>query len=136
MNSSRTDLKIEEKTNEYDNDFIKTNYGVNFKKSETDQNDLIPTEASVKNNSAREIMKIKIAKQSEDKNETLELPQIKTSSPSQKVGLFMLTKIQKVLLDKMHQSTVFMKTLGMNANPVLNLKHSPTSPTHQLMIQR
>lgn len=81
LNSSRTDLKIEDKINEYDTNFIKTNYGLNLMKTEA-KNDLVPTDSSLKNNSARDYIKINVAKNVEEKFEPLELPKIKNSSPS------------------------------------------------------
>lgn len=45
MNSSRTDLRSNKKNNnEYDNNYIKTSYGLNFQKNNEGEGDLVPTE--------------------------------------------------------------------------------------------
>lgn len=85
INSSRSDLIIQEKTNEYDNNYIKNNYGVELKKKNKEQEvDLVMTDCTHKNNSAREYMKIHAPASQEARIDQIELPKIMASSPYQK----------------------------------------------------
>mmetsp|Transcript_33009 Transcript_33009/g.32366 ORF Transcript_33009/g.32366 Transcript_33009/m.32366 type:complete len:100 (+) Transcript_33009:470-769(+) len=83
LKSDRSDARLKEKTNDYDNNYIKTTYGIKFLKEKA-ENDLIPTDCSNKNNSAREYLKQRCQKAQDSDSEPVELPQIMASSPYHK----------------------------------------------------
>ncbi|CAI2362297.1 unnamed protein product [Moneuplotes crassus] len=83
ISSSRTDLRIQEKTNEYDSNYVKTSYGIKFLDTK-ETSDLLLTNSSNKNLSAREFIKQKSHKSHDSAVKAVGLPQIMSTSPYRK----------------------------------------------------